>query len=469
MNSTPKPRLRFAPSPTGHLHIGGARTALYNYLLARQTGGTFILRIEDTDLERSTPESIQAILNGMNWLKLKWDEGPFFQTKRFDLYQQHIDKLLKEGKVYPCFCTAEELDRKRKQAQSEKRKPMYDRTCFNLIKEEVRQKIDAGQPYCIRFKSPDSGETVVHDVIKGDVVVANKELDDLIIRRTDGSPTYNFTVVVDDVTMAITHVIRGDDHLNNTPRQIQLYEALGYPLPIFAHVPMILGSDRQRLSKRHGATSVIAYKEMGYLPDALLNYLARLGWSYKDQEEFTRPELIEKFSLKSCSVSAGVFNPEKLLWLNGVYIRKAKPDDLTTLIIPFLEKKGIQHIDKAVLLEGVKISQEKVKTLVEMAEMVDFFFMEVEPDEKLKVKFFTDETRPILKKIIDRLNALDPWAHDPIAAVFNHLVVETALGLGKIAQPVRVALTGRTVSAGVFEIIRILGKEKTLERIKKFV
>ena len=317
------------------------------------------------------------------------------------------------------------------------------------------------------LKWPDGVKRVVHDIIKGGVTVANKELDDLIIRRTDGSPTYNFTVVVDDVTMGITHVIRGDDHLNNTPRQIQLYEALGYPLPIFAHVPMILGSDRQRLSKRHGATSVMAYKEMGYLPDALLNYLARLGWSYKDQEEFTRQELIEKFSLKSCSVSAGIFNPEKLLWLNGVTIRKAKPEDLAELTIPFLEKKGIGNIDKKILLEGIKISREKVKTLVEMAEMVDFFFMEVEPDEKLKAKFFTDETRPNLKKILDRLNALPSWTHDSIAGVFNDLTAEAALGLGKIAQPVRVALTGKTVSPGVFEIIRILGKEKTLQRIKK--
>lgn len=464
-----KPRLRFAPSPTGHLHIGGARTALYNYLLARQTGGTFILRIEDTDLERSTPESIQAILDGMKWLNLDWDEGPIFQTKRFDIYQQHIDKLLKEGKAYPCFCAPELLEQKRRQAQAEKRKPMYDRACLKLSAAEVKKRFDAGAPHCIRFKSPDSGETAVQDVIKGEVIVANRELDDLIIRRTDGSPTYNFTVVVDDVTMGITHVIRGDDHLNNTPRQIQLYQALGYPLPIFAHVPMILGADKKRLSKRHGATSVMAYKETGYLPDALLNYLARLGWSCKDQEEFTRQELIEKFSLESCSVSPGIFNPEKLLWLNGVYIRKSKPEDLTALTIPFLEKKGIQHIDKAILLEGVKISQEKVKTLVEMAEMVDFFFMEIEPDEKLKAKFFTDETRPNLKKIVDRLNAITSWAHGPIAEVFNNLVAETALGLGKIAQPVRVALTGRTVSPGVFEIIRILGREKTVERIGKYI
>ncbi|MDO8519587.1 MAG: glutamate--tRNA ligase, partial [Deltaproteobacteria bacterium] len=267
---TSKPRLRFAPSPTGYLHIGGARTALYNWLLAKKWGGTFILRIEDTDLERSTPESIEAIFEGMKWLGLDWDEGPYFQTKRFPLYLEYIDRLVKEKKAYPCFCSSEELEKKRQIAQSEKRKPMYDRTCLKLSEKEVEGKIASGAKHCVRFKSPDEGEIVVHDVIKGDVTTLNKELDDLIIRRTDGSPTYNFTVVVDDVTMNITHVVRGDDHLNNTPRQIQLYQALNFPLPIFAHVPMILGSDKKRLSKRHGATSVMAYRDMGYLPDALI-------------------------------------------------------------------------------------------------------------------------------------------------------------------------------------------------------
>lgn len=464
-----KPRLRFAPSPTGYLHVGGARTALYNYLLAKKTGGTFILRIEDTDLERSTPESVQAIFDGMEWLGLKWDEGPYFQTKRFDLYQQHIDKLLAEKKAYPCFCSAEELDAKRKLAMTEKRKPMYDRTCLKLTSEEVQKRIEQKIPHCIRFRSPDSGNIIVHDIIKGDVVVENKELDDLVIRRTDGSPTYNFTVVVDDVTMGMTCVIRGDDHLNNTPRQIQLYQAFNYPLPTFAHVPMILGADKKRLSKRHGATSVMAYKEMGYLPEALINYLVKLGWSHKDQEIFTPEELIQHFSLEACSGSAGIFNPEKLLWLNGVYIRGSAPETLAKLLVPFLQAKGITSPDMNLLIEGIKISQEKVKTLVELAEMVDFLFVENTPDEKEQVRLFNDQTRPLLQKVVDALNALTEWNHHTISTIFNDLVTQTGLGLGKIAQPVRLALTGRTISAGVFEIIRLLGKETTMARIKKYI
>jgi len=466
--SSSKIRLRFAPSPTGYLHVGGARTALYNYLLARQKKGIFILRIEDTDLERSTPESIQAILDGMTWLGLEWDEGPFFQTKRFELYHQHIQKLVDEKKAYPCFCTAEVLDQKRKLAQTEKRKPMYDRTCWRLSEAEVQKRLST-DPHCIRFKSADEGETVIHDIIKGNVVVSNKELDDLIIQRSDKSPTYNFTVVVDDVTMGITHVIRGDDHLNNTPRQIQLYEALGFPLPLFAHVPMILGADKQRLSKRHGATSVMAYRDSGYLPDALLNYLVRLGWSYKDQEIFTRPDMIEKFSLESVSGSAGIFNAEKLLWLNGVYIREADPATLAKLTLPFLQNKGITEVDLNLLTEAIKISQEKVKTLVEMAEMVDFFFKENPADEKLIEKFFTAETKPILAMVVKDLEAIENWNQESIAKVFTDLIQKTGLGLGKIAQPVRVALTGRTISPGVYEILRLLEKQESLNRVRKYL
>lgn len=467
--SSSKPRLRFAPSPTGYLHVGGARTALYNYLFARQTGGSFILRIEDTDRERSTQEAVQAILDGMKWLGLTWDEGPYFQTERFDLYQTHIEKLLSEKKAYPCFCTAEELSFKRQQALSEKRKPMYDRTCLQLSESEVKRRIDFGMPHCIRFLSHDTGETVVHDVIKGEVRVSNKELDDLIIRRSDGTPTYNFTVVVDDVTMKMTHIIRGDDHLNNTPRQMQLYEAFGYPIPIFAHVPMILGADKQRLSKRHGATSVLAYKEMGYLPQALLNYLARLGWSYKDQEIFTMQEMIEKFSLESCSGSAGVFNPDKLLWLNGVYIRQSDPVELANLTLPFLEKKGIHEIDFNQLTEAVKVSQEKVKTLLEMSDMVDCFFVEIEPSDKLKSKFFTPEAKANLAKVVQRLEGLTSWDPQGIKQVFDDLVSQTGLGLGKLAQPARIALTGREISPGIFDTIRILGKKETLRRLQKYL
>jgi len=469
MTTTDKLRVRFAPSPTGHLHIGGARTALYNFLLARQQGGTFVLRIEDTDLERSTPESIQAILDGMKWLRLHWDEGPFYQTQRFPIYQQHIDKLLKEKKAYPCFCTAEELEAKRKLAQAEKRKPMYDRTCLKLSDTEIKEKIATKVPHCIRFKSLDEGDTIINDVVKGTVVVANKELDDLIIRRSDGSPTYNFVVVVDDVTMHMTHVIRGDDHLNNTPRQIQLYQAFNYPVPVFAHVPMILGADKQRLSKRHGATSVMSYKDMGYLPEALINYLVRLGWSYQDQEVFSIEELIEKFNLENVSISAGVFNPEKLLWLNGVHIRQSNAHYLAEETIPFLNKKGITEIDLATLVKAIEISKEKVKTLVELADIVDFLYLDIQPEEKLLQKHFNPEIKPILHQVADALFAIKEWNHDAIAKVFNDKVAETGLGLGKIAQPFRIALTGRAISPGVFDVIHLLGKEKSLQKIHKYL
>ena len=469
VNTSKKPRFRFAPSPTGYLHVGGARTALYNYLLARQLGGDFILRIEDTDLERSTPESIQAILDSMKWLKMEWDEGPYFQTKRFDLYNQYIDQLIKEKKAYPCFCTSQELEAKRALAQKEKRKPMYDRTCYKLSTSDVEKKISSGEKHCIRFHSHDEGSIIINDLVKGRVEIAEKELDDLIIRRTDGSPTYNFTVVIDDMTMGITHVIRGDDHLNNTPRQMQLYQAFGATPPQFAHLPLILGTDKKRLSKRHGATSVMAYYEMGYLPDALINYLARIGWAYKDQEVFTRQDLIEKFSIESVSKAAGVFNPEKLLWLNGLYIRESKPEDLAKLLPHYLEKRGIISNDTSLFVELVKISQEKSKTLEEMADLVDFAFKETRPDEALQNKFLGKENKPHLKLVYDRLEKLENFDIAGITNVFTTLVQETGLKLGQIAQPVRVALSGKNISAGIYEIIRILGKKTCLARISKYL
>ncbi|WP_333798626.1 glutamate--tRNA ligase, partial [Trichlorobacter lovleyi] len=312
-------RVRFAPSPTGYLHVGGARTALFNWLYARHFGGTFILRIEDTDTERSTQQSVDAILQGMEWLGLDWDEGPFYQTDNFPLYKQHVQKLLDEGKAYRCWCRPEELEAKREAAMAEGRKPKYDGTCRH------RQDQPLDQPHVIRFKAPEEGETAFEDLIKGRIAFPNAELDDLIISRTDGTPTYNFCVVIDDALMRISHVIRGDDHVNNTPRQIQLYEALGYPVPIFAHVPMILGSDKARLSKRHGATSVIAYRDMGYLPEALNNYLVRLGWSNGDDEIFSREEMVQKFDIANVGRSPSVFNPDKLNWLNAHYIKTGDP------------------------------------------------------------------------------------------------------------------------------------------------
>ncbi len=326
-------RVRFAPSPTGYLHIGGARTALFNYLLAQKQKGTFVLRIEDTDVARSTQESVDAILDAMDWLGLSCDEGPFYQSDRFDLYKEKVQQLVDEGKAYRCYCSAEELDAKREAAMKDGRKPKYDGTC--------RNRTDSPDlPYVVRFRLPEGREEVTFaDQIKGGISFRTEELDDLIIQRTDGTPTYNFVVVIDDAEMGINLVIRGDDHINNTPRQILLYEALGYEVPLFAHVPMILGSDKKRLSKRHGATSVMAYQELGFLPEAMVNYLVRLGWSLGDEEIFSMADLIEKFSLENVGRSAGVFNPEKLLWLNSHYIKTGDPQRLADLLRPFLEKE----------------------------------------------------------------------------------------------------------------------------------
>jgi glutamyl-tRNA synthetase len=365
-------RTRFAPSPTGYLHIGGARTALFNFLFARHHGGKFVLRIEDTDRERSTPEAIQAILDAMKWLELDYDEGPFYQTERYPLYKQKVQELLAMGKAYPCTCTAADLDAKRQAAMKEKRKPSYDGTCRPA--EGVIAALPTDKPYTIRFRTPREGTTVVKDLIKGDVVFENHELDDLIIARTDGTPTYNFCVVIDDIDMAITHIIRGDDHLSNTPRQIHFYQALGSPLPQFAHVPLILGTDKARLSKRHGATSVMAYRDMGYFSEAVVNYLVRLAWSHGDQEIFTRQELIDMFGLESVGKAAGVFNPEKFLWVNFHYLKSKPLPQLAEDVIPFIQAKGYPvPQDRQWLEKMIATLRERAKTLVELVEMARYY------------------------------------------------------------------------------------------------
>jgi glutamyl-tRNA synthetase len=458
-------RTRFAPSPTGYLHIGGARTALFNYLFARHHGGKFILRIEDTDRERSTPEAINAILEAMKWLELDYDEGPFFQTRRYDLYQQSIQRLLASGRAYPCVCTPQELDAKRRLSQQEKRKPAYDGTCRPA--EGAIAKIPAGKPYTIRFRSPQDGTTVVSDLVKGDVVFDNRELDDLIISRTDGTPTYNFCVVVDDIEMNITHVIRGDDHLPNTPRQIQLYQALDYRLPQFAHVPLILGTDKARLSKRHGATSVMSYREMGYLPEAVNNYLVRLGWSHGDDEIFSRDELIAKFSLENVGKSAGVFNPEKFLWLNSHYLRARPLAQLAQDIVPFIEAKGYPvPQDRTWLERMIATLKERAKTLVEIVEQAHYYLSEdIIIDEKAASKFLTREIAAPLNTLTQKLAALDEFTDAAIHKAFTETLDETRLPMGKLAQPVRIAVTGSTVSPGIHDVISILGKERTLRRL----
>ncbi len=459
-------RTRFAPSPSGYLHIGGARTAFFNFLFARHHGGKFILRIEDTDRERSTPEAINAILDAMNWLGLDWDEGPFYQTKRYPLYEEKVQKLLSEGKAYPCVCTPEKLEAKRQLAQKEKRKSMYDGTC--RPPEGVIPPLPQDKPYTIRFRSPRDGSTIVNDAVKGDVVFDNRELDDLIIARSDGTPTYNFCVVVDDIDMGITHIIRGDDHLANTPRQILLYQALGDTPPQFAHVPLILGLDKARLSKRHGATSVTVYRDMGYLPEAILNYLVRLGWSHGDQELFSREELIEKFSLESVGKSAGVFNPEKFLWVNFHYLKTRPLSQLAEEIVPYIVAKGYRvPQDKSWLERMIKTLQERAKTLVELVDAASFYLTDdIAIDEKAAKKFLTLEVSRPLSKLIERLSALDEFSEANIESAFSGVLEEFGLSMGKLAQPVRVALTGSTVSPGIHEVIAVLGKERTIRRLQ---
>ncbi|BCA79715.1 glutamate--tRNA ligase [Desulfuromonas sp. AOP6] len=454
-------RVRFAPSPTGYLHIGGARTALFNYLLAQKEKGTFVLRIEDTDVARSTQESVDAILAAMDWLGLSYDEGPFYQSDRFDLYKSKVQQLLDDGKAYCCTCTAEELEAKREAALKSGGKPKYDGTC------RERQDVPADKPYVVRFRSPLEGVTEFNDRIKGKISFQNDELDDVIIQRSDGTPTYNFVVVVDDATMNITLVLRGDDHINNTPRQILMYQALGYPVPEFGHVPMILGADKSRLSKRHGATSVMAYREMGYLPEAMVNYLVRLGWSFGDEEIFSMDELIAKFSLENVGRSAGVFNPEKLLWLNAHYIKTGDPVRLGHLVKEFLQKDGIDTSAGPDLAAVVKTLQDRSKTLIEMAQGAAFYFKsEVEFDQTAVEKFLTADKRPALEAVICHLAQINDWNESAIETAFNAVMEETGLKLGKIGPSVRVALVGGTTSPGIFDVLAVLGKETSLKRLQ---
>jgi glutamyl-tRNA synthetase len=437
---------------------------LFNWLLARHSQGVFILRIEDTDVARSTQESIQVILDAMTWLGMDWDEGPFYQTQRISLYREAAEKLLKEGKAYRCYCTPEELETKREAALKAGMKPKYDRTCLG------RKSFPSEKPSAIRFLSPEEGKTVVEDLIQGRVEFDNTELDDLIILRSDGLPTYNFSVVVDDATMGITHVIRGNDHLNNTPRQIQIYQALGYPIPKFGHVPMILGPDKKKLSKRHGAQSVMEYKKMGYLPQAVVNYLVRLGWSYGDQEEFTREELIEKFSLEAVGRSAAAINPGKLDWLNSQYIKKIELEELVQRVRPFIEAKGYSNIASDLLRKAILSLRERVKTLVEMADLSEFYFCEeIVYDEKAAGKFLNQEITPMLEQVVTSLSKESTLEKENVHRLIQQLAETRREPLVKIAQPIRVALTGRTVSPPIDEVIEVLGKGEVIRRLHKAI
>lgn len=452
-------RTRFAPSPTGYLHIGGARTALYCYLYARKMGGKFILRVEDTDLERSTPESVQAILDGMAWLNLEYDEGPYFQTKRFDRYKDVIEELLKAGKAYRCYCSKERLEKLREGQMQAKQKPRYDGHC--------RDRDDAGEgPFVVRFKNPQEGAVSFKDLVRGDITVSNQELDDLIIARSDGTPTYNFTVVVDDWDMNITHVIRGDDHINNTPRQINILQALGAELPQYAHIPMILGGDGKRLSKRHGAVSVLQYREDGFLPEALVNYLVRLGWSHGDQEIFSKEELIELFDIHDVNRAAAAFNEEKLLWLNQHYMKATDVELIAEGLAWHLSEIGV-HLGldpEPPLVEVVHAQVDRVKTLREMAERSTYFYAPVTVSDE-ELANIPDESRPAILEVGKRLRALSDWNKEAIHQVIKDVAKDLDLKMGKVAQPLRILLTGGTVSPSIDETIRLIGREQAVDRL----
>jgi glutamyl-tRNA synthetase len=457
-------RTRFAPSPTGFLHIGGLRTALFCWLYARRHQGQMILRIEDTDLERSTPEAIQQILDGMEWAGLVQDEGPFFQTKRFDRYKDVIEEMLAAGTAYRCYCSKEELEQMRAQQIARGEKPRYDG--------RWRERSDSlpGVAPVVRFKNPLTGEVVVNDVVHGPVVFQNSELDDLIIARSDGTPTYNFCVVVDDMDMQITHVIRGDDHLNNTPRQLNMLLALGYKAPVYAHLPMILGPDGAKLSKRHGAVSVLQYRDDGFLPEAVLNYLARLGWSHGDQEIFSIEEMIRLFDIADVNKSASAFNVEKLQWLNQQHLMHSPTARVVSVLRWHLEREGVEITDEAQLQQIVIAQRERAKTLREMALNSLFFFRAPQTyDEKAVRKHITADVLPLIGEVAASLAQLSDWTAAAIHAVINDGAVSRGVSLGKLAQPLRLAVCGGTVSPPIDATLAILGRTESLARLQRAI
>jgi len=456
-------RVRFAPSPTGYLHIGGVRTALYNWIFARQQGGQMILRVEDTDLERSTDEAIEWILDGLTWLGLDWDEGPFRQTERFDLYNEHITRLLGEDKAYRCYCTAEELELNRKEAMLKGTAAKYSGKCRDLAEGEREGE------HTIRFRAPQEGQIFVDDMIRGMVMFDEDQMDDLIIRRSDGSPTYNLTVVVDDALMRITHVIRGEDHLSNTPRQIQLYQALGYEVPKFGHMSLILGPDREKLSKRHGAAAVDEFRALGYLPEAIINYLIRLGWSFEEQEIFSIEEIIKLWSLDDQRKSPSVFDHDKLQWLDGQWMKMVSPEEIARRLVPFLEKEGLikEAPDMEWLTRVVITLRERSTTLVEMAQKAQFYYRELSYEPEPAEKFLTPDIDHLMGKAGALIGTIEPFDHETLHSEIRAWLEEEGQKLKALAQPLRIALTYRKDSPGLFEVMEVLGRETTLERIEK--
>ncbi|HHF0439304.1 TPA: glutamate--tRNA ligase [Haemophilus influenzae] len=459
-----KVRTRFAPSPTGYLHVGGARTALYSWLYAKHNNGEFVLRIEDTDLERSTPEATAAIIEGMEWLNLPWEHGPYYQTKRFDRYNQVIDEMIEQGLAYRCYCTKEHLEELRHTQEQNKEKPRYDRHCLH------DHNHSPDEPHVVRFKNPTEGSVVFDDAVRGRIEISNSELDDLIIRRTDGSPTYNFCVVVDDWDMGITHVVRGEDHINNTPRQINILKAIGAPIPTYAHVSMINGDDGQKLSKRHGAVSVMQYRDDGYLPEALINYLVRLGWGHGDQEIFSREEMINYFELDHVSKSASAFNTEKLQWLNQHYIRELPPEYVAKHLEWHYKDQGIDTSNGPALTEIVTMLAERCKTLKEMASSSHYFFEEFETfDEAAAKKHFKGNAAEALAKVKEKLTALSSWDLHSTHEAIEQTAAELEVGMGKVGMPLRVAVTGSGQSPSMDVTLVGIGRDRVLTRIQRAI
>ena len=472
-----KVRVRFAPSPTGDLHLGGARTALFNWLFARHNKGVFLLRIEDTDLERSTKEAVEVILKGLRWLGMDWDEGPekggdygpYFQAERKDIYKKYAERLLTEKKAYTCYCSPEELEKKRESALSSGKPPKYDGKCRDMSDEEKKKYAAEGRKHVVRFRSRQEGLTKINDLIRGEVVFDNALLDDFVILKSSGIATYNFAVVVDDIEMKISHVIRGDDHISNTPRQILLYEALGAKLPGFAHIPMIYGSDRKKLSKRHGAVAVTAYEQQGYLSEAMVNYLSLLGWSTSDSQQLFRlDDLVGKFSLEGCSKSPSIFDFQKLEWMNGEYIRSMNIDELALRAEPFVEASGLEVKDRERLKKAISMEQEKIKLLKDIPGLIDFMFKEeIDYEEGVKEKVLSKEgVKEILEGMRDAIRNMKDFNEQELETIIRKYCEDKGIKTSMVFHPLRVAVSGRTKGPGLFVMMGFIGREKVLERIE---